>query len=136
MICLVRYSPRARDGYIFGYKDMHEAMGPCESQCPQPILELLTASDNDQALAWRERCRANNAARKEQSAKPKPRPGQTIVFQTPIAFRGGRVFEQLEVAAYAASHRTVVFRDPGGGGLYRVPNLKSHDYRLIDPPDH
>lgn len=34
IVCLVRYNPRDREGYIFGYKDMEESMGPCESECP------------------------------------------------------------------------------------------------------
>src|SRR3546814_5116391 len=32
VVCLVRYTPRARDGYIFAYKDMDETVGPCASQ--------------------------------------------------------------------------------------------------------
>jgi hypothetical protein len=32
-ICLVRYNPRDRGGYTFGYKDMSESMGPCERDC-------------------------------------------------------------------------------------------------------
>src|SRR3546814_9867685 len=27
VVCLVRYTPRARDGYIFAYKDMDEKIG-------------------------------------------------------------------------------------------------------------
>ncbi|WP_179945003.1 hypothetical protein [Croceicoccus naphthovorans] len=26
-ICLIRWNPKARDGYIFAYKDMEESMG-------------------------------------------------------------------------------------------------------------
>ncbi len=40
-ICLVRYNPRDPEGYIFGYKDMDEGMGPHECDCPAPILDLL-----------------------------------------------------------------------------------------------
>ncbi len=44
-ICLVRYNPRDREGYIFGYKDMEESMGPYECDCPASILDLLTPTD-------------------------------------------------------------------------------------------
>ena len=37
VICLVRYNPRDPEGYIFGYKDMEESMGPYECDCPEPI---------------------------------------------------------------------------------------------------
>ena len=56
LVCLMRHNPRDREGLVFGYKDMSESMGPCESDCPARILDLLTATDNTNALAWRERC--------------------------------------------------------------------------------
>lgn len=52
-----------RGRHNFGYKDMTESMGPCEAQCPQRILDLLTPTDNANALEWRQRCRANLALR-------------------------------------------------------------------------
>jgi hypothetical protein len=61
LICLVAYDPRDREGYIFGYKDMTERMGPYESNCPVVILDLLTPTDHSYALQWRARCRANAA---------------------------------------------------------------------------
>jgi hypothetical protein len=61
LICLVAYDPRDREGYIFGYKDMTEGMGPYESNCPVAILDLLTPTDRPDALQWRARCRANAA---------------------------------------------------------------------------
>ena len=30
VVCLVRWSPRAKDGYVFAYKDMDETAGPYE----------------------------------------------------------------------------------------------------------
>ena len=32
------------------------------------------------------------------------------------------------------SHRTVLFRVPGSDSLYRIPNIKSRTYRLVEPP--
>jgi hypothetical protein len=61
VVCLVRYNPNDRDGYVFGYKDMDEGMGPFESECPVAILDLLTPTERPHALAWRARCRANIA---------------------------------------------------------------------------
>ena len=133
-ICLVRYNPRDREGYIFGYKDMEESMGPCERDCPERILDLLTPTDAQYALRWRADCRANAAARCTRRAKPAPRPGQTIVFDEPLSFSDGRSFERLQVIANPRSHRTVLFRAPETGHLYRIPNIKSQRYRLVDPP--
>ena len=56
-VCLVRYNPRDREGYIFGYKDMDETVGPNEADCPEAILDLLTPTEYPYATAWRARCR-------------------------------------------------------------------------------
>ena len=133
-ICLVRYNPRDREGYVFGYKDMDESMGPYECDCPEPILDLLTPTDCEYALQWRARCRENTAARRARAAKPSPRAGQVIVFDEPLSFADGRSFERLEVVANPRSHRTVLFRAPASSNLYRIPNIKNRTYRLVDPP--
>jgi hypothetical protein len=113
---------------------MTERMGPCESECPETILHLLTLTDVPYAQQWRARCLEAAAVRSARAAKPKPRAGQVIVFDEPLAFSDGRSFERLEVVANPRSHRTVLFRAPGSGGLYRIPNIKSRTYRLVEPP--
>lgn len=61
------------DGCIWGYKDMDETMGPCESKCPASILALLTPTDFKWANEWRERCRKNIAEAAERRRNgPKP----------------------------------------------------------------
>lgn len=132
-VCLVRYNRRARDGYIFGYKDMDETVGPNESDCPEVILDLLTPTEYPYAQAWRARCRENAAVRRTLSSKPSPRPGQTIVFDQPVSFSDGRSLDRFEVVANPRSHRTTLFRAPGTGGLYCIKNVKKRSYRLIDP---
>jgi hypothetical protein len=131
-VCLVNYNPRDREGYIFGYKDMDETVGPNEADCPEAILDLLTATEYPYAQAWRARCRENAAARRTLSSKPSPRAGQTIVFDQPLSFSNGRTFDRFEVVANPRSHRTVLFRAADVGGLYRITNVKKHSYRLID----
>ncbi len=116
VVCLVRYTPNDREGYVFGYKDMDESMGPVESECPEVILDLLTPTDGAYALAWRARCRANAERRRKRSAKPRPRPGQTIVFDQPLVARDGRRFDRLVAVANSRSPRTLLFRDLEGGG--------------------
>lgn len=132
-VCLVRYNPRDREGYIFGYKDMDETVGPNESDCPEAILDLLTPTEYPYAQAWRARCHENLAARRALASKPSPRPGQTIVFDQPLSFSNGCKLDRFEVVANPRSHRTVLFRAADIGGLYRITNVKKHSYRLIDP---
>ena len=40
----------------FFYKDMDETSGPYNCDCPKGILKLLSPTDNEWALAWRENC--------------------------------------------------------------------------------
>ncbi|NSW83918.1 MAG: hypothetical protein HPY90_11735 [Syntrophothermus sp.] len=54
LVCLLDYRPN--DYYNFGYKDMAEEMGPYFYNCPERILELLTPTDDEWALKWRETC--------------------------------------------------------------------------------
>ncbi|MGB5083320.1 MAG: hypothetical protein WBO09_01670 [Methylocystis silviterrae] len=126
LVCLVHYNPRDREGYIFGYKDMEESMGPCECECPSSILDLLTPTDNEYAQEWRARCRAR-------ADKSPPRAGQTIVFEQPVSFSDGKTFQRLDVVPNPRWRGRVLFRDPDSGGLYRITNIKDKDYRIQTP---
>lgn len=132
IVCLTKTSTGARDGCTFGYKDMTEDMGPCESECPASILDELTDSDSKYAKAWRARCRANIVQRKLQNAKPTPRPGQTIVFDEPMRFSDGRDRTRFEVVANPKG-RTPLFRDPETRSICRIPSFKKRSYRIINP---
>jgi hypothetical protein len=131
-VCLVRYNPRDKEGYIFGYKDMNEDMGPCEEGCPGKILDLLTPTDQKNAIDWRARCRNNIAIRNQIRAKPSPRPGQTIIFADPLKFSDGATLKTFLVVPDPTTHRTVLFRDPATYSLYHIRNVKKRDYQLVN----
>lgn len=63
MVCLTNVN--RKEYYNFAYKDMSETMGPYENNCPKSILDLLTDTDDEYALAWRKRCRDNLAKKKD-----------------------------------------------------------------------
>jgi len=109
-VSLVDYNPRDREGYICGYKDMSEPMGPCECDCPDAILDLLTPTDHQYAEEWRARCRNNAAERRARGAKPTPRAGQTIIFDTPLSFSNGQRLDRFDILANPRNHRTVLYR--------------------------
>lgn len=73
-------------GYDIGYKDMDESMGPCEAECPERILALLTPTDSEYANDWRKRCWAKITARK---ARPTIQPGLRLTLY-------GKHYEVLE----------------------------------------
>ena len=45
-----------KDYHNFAYKDMDETCGPYQYGCPKSILDLLSPTDNEYAIAWRNRC--------------------------------------------------------------------------------
>jgi len=90
-VFLLDYRPSDPD-YDMGYKDMDESMGPCESECPERILNLLTPTDHEYALTWRQRCR-DNIARKKAF-----RLSKNVVIETrPISFQDGRTRTRFKV---------------------------------------
>lgn len=52
-----------KEGKEIFVKDMTEFDGPNDSKCPENILNLLSKTDNEIALAWRERCKKYNEGR-------------------------------------------------------------------------
>ena len=144
LVCLVRHNPRDREGYIFGYKDIDEAMGPCEAGCPPPILDLLTPTENALALAWRETCRAaapsaslsiskadgTFAGSARRTTRPRLRNGWRLVFDQPVTFTDGTSHARLEVVIDPSRPRAVRLRPPGGCGLYRIGNLGTYRFRI------
>jgi len=129
LVCLVRYNLRDAEGNIFGYKHQSEAVGACAAECLLAILDLLTPTDQPDAVAWRERCRAHAAQR---ASRPRLRPGQTVVFAEPVAFSDGRRFDRMTVVIDPRHPRAVCFRPPDGAGLYRIPRLQDRAYRVLD----
>lgn len=120
-VALLSYTKR--DGVPeLGVKSMDESVGPCEVQCPEVILNLLTPTDLDR-YGWRDRCRAYHAARK---AKPKLSPGTVISFAEPIKLKGGTTFDRLEVVDPKRS----TWRIPDTGGLFRAPWVKKLPFTL------
>lgn len=123
VICLVNYNLRAKEGYIFGYKDMDEFMGPCEADCPAAILDLLTETDRDYANQWRDRCR-------KRLQKKTPVAGETIVLATPLRFIDGAVLSRFRIVEHQDRRRKKLLFQAEGGGFYRLRNLKNLEYTI------
>lgn len=93
VFALVILTDWASGYYNFGYKDMDETCGPCEDDCPAKILDMLTPTEHEFALAWRERCRAKIA---KLASKPKVKPGDKVKFAETIEFRSGAVLDTFK----------------------------------------
>ena len=123
IICLVRWNNRDREGYIFGYKDMTEHMGPCEAECPARILDLLGPTDNEHALAWRARCRRALNRRGRTLAD-----GMRVRFAEPLTFTDGHVGQEFVVEKRG---RAIAFRDLLSRRLYRISRFRDRDLSVM-----
>lgn len=123
VVCLVRWNPRSRDGHQFGYKDMSENMGPCESDCPAAILDLLSPTDHEYALDWRARCRANLVLRARKLSD-----GDRIRLPEPLTFTDGNVAQEFVVCKRG---RRLVLRDPQNGCFYRISRLMQRAWTIV-----
>jgi hypothetical protein len=117
VVCLLQHVPRALDGYTFGYKDMSEEDGPCESKCPKTILDMLTPTTSEYALQWRKRCQE----RIDKRAKaPKVKKGEWVKFTHPLTFRGGETLDTLQYIKGNTFYRCYT--------NYRISNWKEREY--------
>lgn len=123
LVCLVRWNPRDREGYIFGYKDMDEAMGPCEAECPQRILDLLGPTDNEHATDWRRRCLDNLQRR----ARPVEH-GMRIRLSEPLRFTDGHEGTDFIVEKCG---RRLAFVDPASRGRYWISRFAERTWSVV-----
>jgi hypothetical protein len=128
----VRHYPRARDGYNFGYQDVTEDMGPADRHCPDKILDLLSPTDDIDALRWRVDCRANNARRRARRNVLKQIPsGATLKFKEPMSFKRYGTTECLRLVDMGKR----LFALPQVGRLVRLrPNtLLDGEFEVVEP---
>jgi len=103
---------------------MTETMGPYQYDCPERILKLLTPTDNEYALKWRERCWENIRKRK---SRPRLTEGAVIEFAEPISFADGREEKVFQVV----NPRRRIFK--AGYQLYRISRrtLQNREWQMV-----
>lgn len=113
---------RVSERHDLGFKDMDESVGPCEAECPEKILRLLTPLDdpsypeaNDWAREWRERCWDNIRRRKTMSGW---KSGTRIRFPGGLAFKNGTRHEEFVIE----DPKKRILRVPGDAfSRYKIP---------------
>jgi hypothetical protein len=123
LVCLVRWNPKARDGYVFAYKDLDESMGSCEAGCPARILRLLSPTAKESALDWRRRClvRLRLHARKVED-------GMRLRFPRPIGFGDGHSGTEFIVVKKV---EIITFRSDIGRGRYRITSFRDLAWTVV-----
>lgn len=106
-------------GAKFGWKAMEEAMGPVEIDCPPRVLDLLSATDSEEAKRWRRRCR-------ERAARVAAvRGGTRVRFSADFLTPTGpfKAFEAVEPAR-------ALFRAPSGV-VYRISSWRREEFEIV-----
>ena len=117
---VILFKNSERDG--FGYKDMTECMGPCEVDCPDRIMRLLSPVEqipnSSYAAAWRLRVAENKEKRRainRMAAQLKP--GVTIRLANEASFgKSGVVATDFQLRYFRK--RTPVFEPVGVPGFF------------------
>ena len=115
MVVLTTGCPGAR----FGWKSMEEAMGPAQSECPVGILDLLTPTKSEHALAWRRRCRERAVRLAAVVAEAK------IEFEAEFLTPDGPC-KRFEVV----NPRKGIFRAPNGE-IYRITSWRGERFSVL-----
>jgi hypothetical protein len=138
LVVLLHHAPNAKDGYVFGTKEMEEMMGPCESECPERILRQLSpleefcppgTSGFEWASNWRRRCEAN-IERKKKAAKVKL--DTKIRFASEIAFTDGHKASEFTIER-AFPRKRRIFRSTANGRIYWIRNWRKLDFSVEAP---
>jgi hypothetical protein len=108
-----------RAGSRFGWKEMEESQGPAPCECPAHILDLLSPTTDEQALAWRARCRSR-------------------LRRLAAVTRGARVRFECEFLTPEGPCRSFVAVDPGqghfrgpGATVYRLTGWRRESFEVL-----
>ena len=106
---------RSDDG-CWGYKDMEESAGPCESRAPLSLLNLLSElkDPSSYAHAWRLRCR-------DWAAIPDYAEGDKIKLASPVTLSDGSTCQIVTATHYRRGRqKRRCYRIEETGGLVRL----------------
>jgi hypothetical protein len=92
-VYLIRWSPKSWDNFC--YKDMTEFSGPCQVNCPQRIMKLLSPLNdendcNGYAREWRKRVEKYWENRNTINS------GKIIKTENPLLFRSGDEYQYFK----------------------------------------
>lgn len=116
---VILFKNSAKDG--FGYKIMSERMGPCEADCPDRIMRLLSPiheiEDPRCAADWRERVAAGKAVKAGKAAKlARLRPGDVIRLARRVQFASFNIDED-RFTLIGLERRTMIFAPVSAPGF-------------------
>lgn len=111
-----------KDYFNFHYKVMSENSGPCGTDCPKKILNLLTPTDSEWANEWR--------AKQNKKTSTKLQEGDKVEFDDEISFCDGSKHKTFIVTHYYKGGRKHI-GFMANGELYNISGYTKLKYRVI-----
>jgi len=99
-------------------KGVDETSGPGDYDCPKRILDLLTDTTDERAIAWRAECRAR-------LSRPRPKHGDFVFFAEPLALTDGTVRDLF------VFRRRSSFSSAEGRGDIRLTRWRDRDHVIL-----
>jgi hypothetical protein len=122
----------------FGYKSMDESVGPCQCDCPDRIMRLLTPiaelPNPGHAADWRARVADRKAEKRRQRQRRNSlRIGSTVTLQSAVRFHGGATASSFCVAYFR--RKTPIFVSLDGPEFHcRLTAATLAAAAIADPP--
>lgn len=122
-VCLFKLQAYRSNGNVeWGYKDIDESMGPCETNCPQYLIDAADAPAG-YAAEWREQVKKAREAKRGKASKAfleGLKRGDTFYYNgEPIMFL---YWYERQLRGGKSARRIAGM--PGRGGTYRYPISK------------
>ena len=107
------------------YNDMYETCGPLYADCPVGIIKLLSPTEDENALKWREQC-LQNAKQKNRVV----RNGDIIIFEKSIRFYPSNTeCQRFKVCKYPR-RQTYFLMLEGAEEYCRIDGWRKMDFRI------
>lgn len=113
--------------YNFGYKDMDENCGPGDHKAPKSVLNALTPTTHEDALAWRANCRRYHAQR--DFLRQHLKPGIRVRLTHTQFFTDGTRTDTFTYTRRGRGHGFLTI----GRSRCRIPNWRDNVAALITP---
>lgn len=109
---------------FFGYKDMTEYEHPFFYNCPKKILEILSETDDENALSWR--FKVSEYIKKSDSLAENV--GKTYIFDEPFEYNGS-LYDSFILKRKNSKY---YFYNETSGKYFSIKNIGSYNFNIID----
>ncbi len=117
------------DYYNFSYRLMDETEGPCVCDCSLSLVNLLSPTDSEYALQWRERVKEKVRERSEKNKET--RLLKSLPVGSKIKFNKWGTGYVILSKIFYAREQSEVWADLKEGYRYKVSDILKNGYQIV-----